>query len=570
MKLIIKEYLASLRERGELDAVLPDLLSQMGLNVFISPSRGVKEYGVDIAAVGKIEDEAEKVYLFSVKSGNLTHDTWNGAASQSLRPSLDQIIDAFIPSRIPSKHKGKPIEIILCFGGDVHSGIRQEVSGYTNRNTRDNISFDEWNGDRLAGLIEQYFMREDLAPEHVRSRLRKALAMLDEPEISFKHFKYMISNIYEVSHEKTDGKVTGLRQILIYNWILYSWCRDAGNLESAYLASEYSLLISWELFKSFIDKKIKPARSALLTFNAIFQLYIEVSNKFIDKFVPHSGCLHAISKSISPSCPADVNLKLFDLIGRMALRGLWMYWFLQRTEPQNVDRKKIISQNIYAINDCLIKTINNNPMLFTPYKDDQAIDIVLALWFMALDPKRNRKNLHGWLGQLMQSCFSTLNSRQDYPSMLSSYSDLIRAQRPRTDEYFQSITKGSILYPFISIFAAIFNFKDIFDQVVDIKGRYLKHCNFQIYFFDETSEQHLYLNSDVHGAILSHVTIDKGPEVFLDEIIKECEHSTYYYNLTASQVGFWPIVLMACRHYRLPIPIHLLIELHKHFLAPIN
>ena len=37
MKLMIRQYLASLKERGELDALLPDLLSQMGLEVFLKP-----------------------------------------------------------------------------------------------------------------------------------------------------------------------------------------------------------------------------------------------------------------------------------------------------------------------------------------------------------------------------------------------------------------------------------------------------------------------------------------------------------------------------------------------------
>ena len=48
MKLIIREYLSSLRERGELDAVLPDLLSQMGLNVYSRPGRGTRQDGVDV------------------------------------------------------------------------------------------------------------------------------------------------------------------------------------------------------------------------------------------------------------------------------------------------------------------------------------------------------------------------------------------------------------------------------------------------------------------------------------------------------------------------------------------
>ena len=43
MKLIIQEYLASLKERGELDAILPDLLSELGLNVYSRPRRGTRQ-----------------------------------------------------------------------------------------------------------------------------------------------------------------------------------------------------------------------------------------------------------------------------------------------------------------------------------------------------------------------------------------------------------------------------------------------------------------------------------------------------------------------------------------------
>jgi len=72
MKLIIKQYLASLNERNELDALLPDLLSQMGLNVFSRPGIGTKQHGVDVAAVGSLNGDPEKVYLFSIKAGDLT------------------------------------------------------------------------------------------------------------------------------------------------------------------------------------------------------------------------------------------------------------------------------------------------------------------------------------------------------------------------------------------------------------------------------------------------------------------------------------------------------------------
>jgi hypothetical protein len=87
MKLMIREFLASLRERGELDAILPDLLSELGYTIISRPGRGTRQHGVDIAAVGSDNDGQRKVFLFSVKQGDLTRQDWDGTP-QALRSSL--------------------------------------------------------------------------------------------------------------------------------------------------------------------------------------------------------------------------------------------------------------------------------------------------------------------------------------------------------------------------------------------------------------------------------------------------------------------------------------------------
>jgi len=233
MKLIIKQYLASLKEREELDAILPDLLSQMGLNVLSRPRRGTKQYGVDVAAVGTIDGGPEKVYLFSIKSGDLTSKSWDGDSSQALRPSLNQIIDAYIPTRIPPEHRDKEVVICPCFGGDIQEQIRTEVTNYENKNKKEGLSFEEWNGDKLADLILSYFLREDLLPPESRPRLRKALALLDEPEASFKHFATLIKSLCKIEPTGDLKHIRAIRQLNICLWILFVWARDAGNLESA-------------------------------------------------------------------------------------------------------------------------------------------------------------------------------------------------------------------------------------------------------------------------------------------------------------------------------------------------
>jgi hypothetical protein len=282
MKLIIKQYLSSLRERDELDAILPDLLSQMGLNVISRPKRGTRQSGVDVAAVGKIDGEEEKVYLFSIKSGDLTRKTWNGEAVQSLRPSLDEILDSYIPTRLPDEHKDKHVVICICMGGDIQEQVRTDVEGYVRNNRRENLTFEEWNGDKLASLILENFLREDLLPKNARAELRKSLALLDEPESSYKHFATLIESLSKAKDGSSDERNSmALRQINICLWILFAWARDIDNLESAYLSSELAVLHAWEITKSYSTKDTTSANAVQLTFLSILALHQQICTQYI-------------------------------------------------------------------------------------------------------------------------------------------------------------------------------------------------------------------------------------------------------------------------------------------------
>jgi len=550
MKLILKEYLSSLRERGELDALLPDLLSQMGLNVFILPSRGTKEYGVDIAAVGSIDGGKEKLYLFSVKAGNLTRSTWNGSSDQALRPSLDEILDAFIPSRIPSKHTDKPIEICLCFGGDIESKIRQEVSGYTTKNQRDNLVFSEWNGDRLASLVDKHLLKEELLPKSFRHLLRKSLALLDEPEASYNYF-YQLVEVLSADKEKDEDVLTSIRQLNLCLWILFSWCRGANNLEAAYLSSELTMLRAWDIAKPYLGKTTKVPRNILITLDSIQSVYQKTSRQFLDDLiVPHTGKKHALSSAVHPSCGVDVNLKMFDILSRLSLGGLWFY--CQRdSNPSYCDIESHQMFCKYA--ESLKQLITNNPILFTPYKDDQAIDIAIAIFLLSL--YQDFRSIEEWLKNMIHSVRFNFTSHSVYPSTLHSYHELIEHPIERDDSYQKEVTAGSILYPYISLVSALFGFDDIYKDTQDFKKESLQHCNFQFWYADETSEENFYTNNNLHGATLSDVGVDKPQKEFLDEIFKECSETTNFNELSAVKYRIWPIIILACRHFRVPLPV---------------
>ena len=143
MKIILKEYLASLKERKELDSsVLPNLLAEIGLEVLNLPMLGTRQYGVDIAAVGQVagEDQERFLYLFCIKAGNISRNDWDGTP-QSVRPELDEIRDVYLRTCVASEHATLPIKICLCCGGDIEETVMANWAGYSHDHETERIKY---------------------------------------------------------------------------------------------------------------------------------------------------------------------------------------------------------------------------------------------------------------------------------------------------------------------------------------------------------------------------------------------------------------------------------------------
>lgn len=562
MKLIIRQYLASLKERGELDALLPDLLSQMGLDVFLKPGIGARQYGVDVGAYGKLPNtDIDKVYLFSIKAGDLDRKSWDGRNAQDLRPSLNEIIDVFIGQNFPAKYNDSLVEICLCFGGDIKEEVRSNVSGFTKGKTTDRVSFSEWNGDKLAELIEQHMLRVELMPDSCRSLLRKSLAMIDEPDTSYQYFKKLTEKLSDTKTLKDDKVLRSMRQLSLCLWILYAWCREEENLESAYLASELVVLHSWEIAKPYFHKKNKASEDVVEVLNSTIKLYLDITSYFIDqKIVPHLDNMYALSHAVSSSCAIDVNLKLFDLLGRLALTGFWTVWQFDRFDKQGQreEAEACYSASIFY-QEAMVKLLIHNPGLFIVRKDSQIIELSLALWFLTYGGNRN-SDASVWLDRTVWHAYRSLKTHGAYPSLIDEYSELLTHPLEKTVEYRDKVTKGSVLYPYLSIFAALVGNVRAYERIKEIKNDILPMCTFQMYFFDESSEENFYKNDAVHGAVLADIPVSDEPEKLLDFIKKECAKSNALMDMSVIKAGLWPILLSGCRHYRLPVPIGLFLS----------
>lgn len=560
MKLVFRQYLASLKERRELDAVLPDLLSELGYTVISRPSVGTRQYGVDVAAVGRDADGHRKLFLFSIKQGDLTRADWDGTP-QALRGSINDILDVYIPTRVPAAYSKLEIVICLCFGGDIQEAVRDNVTQFTRQQTKNGVSFAEWNGDYMAGLLVKGVLREQLVDKSLRASFQKAVAMVDEPQVAFEHFERLVRGLCNVEDSTPRQRATVVRQIYICLWVQFVWARDAGNVEGPFRASELAILLAWNLIRADVPKSTKASEEVGSAFSELVNLHFLIWNELVGrKVLPFVDHEHAISVAVASASPVDVNLKLFTLLGRMAMRGLWHLWFAGGADRLPTAREDWESPEASELAQQIVHLVRNNPILLTPFTDEQSVDIGVTLMFLTMMGGWN-KAAGNYADAVIERTVFAYRSHSRYPTIYSDYRALLVHPRERTSEYREGQTKGSSLFPLLSLWASTFGEGVGARFLADFVEEELGHCNMQFWLAGADSENLLYAGGRSHGASLGGIEITADGERAMRMIEAECASPTGFESLSVVSLGHWPLLAMACRHAGLPLPPNLWLNL---------
>lgn len=550
MKLLIRDYLGSLRERDELDAILPDLLSELGFHVYSRPQRGTSQLGVDIAAVGKDDDGEKKIFLFSVKQGDLTRQDWDGTP-QALRSSLDEILDAYIPHRIPARYKGLKIVICLAFGGDVNEQVREKLTGFIARNTTARVTFDEWNGDKIAEMILKGILREKILPKPLRSSFQKAVAMVDEPEVSYEHFSRFAGDLCQAGTMSGKARVRAARQLNICLWILFVWARSAGNIESPYRSSELALLTSWELLRPTLGSNGREIKALSIVVRQMIELHLTISMEFIEsRVLPYANIRHGISMATGSRSSLDVNLALFEVLGRIGLAGLWLHWIGERSDEALQGK---IRSSVAQLTQTGLELIRNNPALFLPIADRQGTNIALFLQLW-LASEVDATGVTSWLEEMAYRLNFSIHTRGRYTCSFTDYRDLAEHPRDRSDEYFKEAMAGSTIVPLLTAWLHALGATEAVEALSRLAQKELKHCTLQLWLPDASSEENLYVGNSSHGRALCGLPLNKGGHQLIATIAEACSTDSGLQGLSPIKSGFWPVVMVACHHHQLPIP----------------
>lgn len=551
MKLLIRDYLASLREREELDAILPDLLSGLGFTVISRPQRGTQQRGVDIAAVGTDEDGERKVFLFSVKAGDLTRQDWDGSP-QALRSSLNEIRDVYIKNRIPPRYGALKIVICLAFGGGVQEQVRDQLKGYIEDNTTDRVSFDEWNGDRIAGLLLSGILREELLPKPLRASFQKAVAMVDEPDISYQHFASLAAALRQRGGGSKRARVRAASQLNICLWVLFVWARDKDNVEAAYRASELALLSVWDLLRPLIGEKGKEVRELSRLLFQVINVHLVVTSELLERKVfPHVEVLHGLSMAIHSRSTTDINLALFETLGRIGLGGLWAHWNASMLGSEEAKRGG--QETVTKFTQAGLAMIRSNPVLLLPITDRQATDVALFL-LLWLASGLDNAGVVSWLEEMANRLTFAVRTRGRYPSTSSDYRDLADHPHDRSDEYFEESTVGSTLIPLIASWLEGFGSAEAVQELANLAKEKLPHTTMQLWMPDEASEARIF-EGHGHGRALCGLPVHEGGAALVRTVSEACRTHGLE-GIKSVSTKFWPVLLVACRHRQLPVPPH--------------
>lgn len=549
MKVLLLDYLSSLREREELDAIFPDLLAEHGFEVFSRPGRGGAQRGVDVGAT-RVEESGRVVYLFTIKPGDLNRADWSGS-TQAVRQSLEEILEAYIPNRLPDEYRSDPIVVCVVIGGAMNETVRELFTGFCRKHRSARIEFSEWNGERLAGMLMSGIHGETVIVKGLRSPLQKSIAMVDFPDVSERHFKVLAELVSEAADDDV-GLVRASLQISVCAWMIYVWCRQSGNMESAMRASEISLATLWSLTCKAESSPVKAKMRE--AFSRCVEMHIQVFDTYFeDRIRPAMGSEDWVARSVGSRSPVDASLIGHRLMGRCAIAGLWRLWL--QDEGRSVAGLRDPATYLKDAMDIW----EQNLALSLPIADFQSSSVG-SVMLLSARCKNEGLRLAAMIGEMISRLGFALATRTRYPVVFSSYSDLAMHPRSKDDRYFERAGGASTLVPLVAMFCIARGLGAQLDMLFETLAKQWPNVSLQVWMVDKSSDAGLLQGRDDHGkAIL--LERRSGLTDIQRQIAAALSTDKDYSRLSMISGSVSPLLPLCCTRIGLPLPAQLIVDI---------
>lgn len=560
MKLILAQYLRTLKERDEFDRLLPDLLLAMGYVSVSKPQTGVRQYGVDLAAVGvSAEDGVQELLLLVIKRGDIGRADWD-SGPQSVRQSLNEVFDVYLKTHVEPAHELLRKRIVLATTGDLKQDTQINWDNYT-KDHATHASFSFWGGDQIAVLIEQYMLNEHIFDAEDRANLRKSLALAGELDYDQKDLYKLFLRQLGLTHEgvlsdrtvRHRDLIKALRVVNLSVQIFAHWSEGEGNLKQALVATERAMLWSWHRIHLDEESNRHLYHQEL---GELWMGYNAVGKKYFEKLQGHLYVENGLSGYCREN--AEFSLVVFEQIGLLATIGLCRALVIADKQIQQAG-----IQDAAIVADGLSALLKNNPISGSPIFDGHVIDITLGL--LLLVSTNQKLQAQNWLAELVKRIDYSFKIKRNFPICTDSTDDLVEATVFGDEELRSRLMRTSWLLPTLAAWSVILERDDLYAVIAkNSKTDYPEIC-LQLWHPTQDLPKHLYFRMAQYqcGESEAPISLPDSAEEFrgrMKAVLESSRHNIIE-SSPAWKEGIPAIDLVACRHFRTPVAPFLLCQL---------
>lgn len=466
-RIIVREYLESLKEDQELDAIFPLLLIAKGFRLLATPiqAKGQSQYGKDVVAIGKEGDTIYR-YYFELKGGGDRHVTPHTfSKNDGIRMSLlEAKYTAFNSAGTPSFSK-LPIKFVLVHNGEIKENFRPTFSGFID-DTFPDENFERWDINRLAEEFDTSLFNEYLIPNPEDSRLfRRVLLLIDTPDYDLVDFKELVLN--QLNRMPTpDSKrryESAWATLILLGQIVWHKCRQNNNLYPAIQALNFLLLTTWAWV---LRNMLEGRREVIKAFRRLNRLHFELIREYFQKtsgvailpdglFAEGSGMFETIG----------YPLRSFDYL------GLLIYYFEASHYYPDFDGKvneyrKLRLESWHK--NYLIKLVEANSACQRPVLDAHSVPILATFMYFARSEilgEADEQFLESFLTNILHSIFVIKKLGGRFPSLSLRLESLVEytASGNRPSNYSDD---SSLLLPILFEVTAYFDIEKLWDFIL--------------------------------------------------------------------------------------------------------
>ncbi len=520
MRLIVKEYIAHLKEKDELDILLCELYNQKGYISDNRPKTGNRQYGVDIQM-----HNASEILLFVVKQGNIDRGMWEGNPN-AVRESLNEVRDVYLNMLTATEMK-KKIKIIVATNGLKEESIRPNWNGYVKSNS-------SWNGkkieisflgiDEIVQLIQEELFNEYLFDKSVQSALRKALYFVGESDYKRKYYEKVIDSMISNIKEAHNGKMLAKAKACLHmaSVMMSQYASDNGVNKIAIMISEYSIIRYWQYLLS--EERFGKTKYVDLLIKLCHDY-----EKWNDLYCDRVKEVCRVKEKFPNYNVVENKVMIYEILG-------YLVSYANYLNELGDERQREVLNSIIAL-------VNDHPeYVYAPYDAD--IGMMIGLYRLLAKQGRG-KEIEILMEQQGEKLKYYYKQNHKYPAPSDSFEEAVKIEFQTNKESYE--TSGFWGYFLLCLFCVDFN--ELYDSMKEFFDKDLKEVTKCVWFLRTNEERMFYdyyaMNLAGEGIEIEtekdYKTFKKKTKFILDQYKSE--------KFSFDEFCFEALEIMVCRYY---------------------